>query len=102
MGPMAKRDGEAHTRVDEQRDGFTGGASGGDALDSAQPDAGRHQVIEVLAQELPGQDRHLPEVLQRLDAVWRDLVLVEEPPVVARVTVGELQVTAQLGELEIT
>src|SRR2546421_4162465 len=34
-----------------QRDGLTGGASGGDALDSAQPDAGRHQVIEVLAQE---------------------------------------------------
>ena len=101
MGPVPDCQCEAHAHVDEQRDRLAGGASGRDALDPAQPHAGRGQIVEVLPQELARQDRHLAKVLQRLDTAGRDLVLVEEPSVVARVAVGELEVTPQLCELDI-
>src|SRR5439155_19609243 len=78
-----------------------GGAASGDALDPAEPETGRGQVGEVLAQELSGQDRHLAKVVQRLDPLRRDLVLVEAPAVGARVTIGEFEMTAQLGELRV-
>ncbi len=67
------------------------------------PEAGAAglEVAEVAPQQIPGERGNPREVGRRLDPVRRQLVLVQEPPVVHGVVVGELDVLANPRELQL-
>ena len=76
--------------VDEDGDRRAGGAAGRAPVHARERRAGP-QVVEPGLQDVPGEERQVTQVLERMDAPGPQPVLVEERPAIRNVLVHELE-----------